>query len=180
MFTDRYTGPEYVIGEPVMPELIRFNLEFVTPDVLAQFRLGYDLPREDRGTVYNYNNFKIINVHGREQIIDNGFESKVVWTLTAEDVDRVNSEAILRRWTSESPTPSWLPFMSLEFQKRHLGSTNRVYIGFFERAVRRVRGLSNDVWRYQPPTLSQESTPPLAALNKREPEKSGSLLLVGA
>jgi hypothetical protein len=46
--------------------------------------------------------------------------------------------------------------MGSEFKKRHLGSAHRVYIGFFERAVRRVRGLSNDIWRYKAPGIQNE------------------------
>ncbi len=161
MSTDRFSGPEYVVGKPVMPELIRFNPEHVTPDVLAQFRVGSELPINIHGVFYNYNNLQLVNTNGRQTISDEGFRTEIRSTLTAEDVDEKNRLAILRRWNSESPSASWVPFMSREFQKRHLGSTHRVYIGFFERAIRRARGLSNDIWHYHSPTESQEMTAPL-------------------
>lgn len=159
MFADRFQGPEYTIGEPIMPELIKFDPEQVTPEVLAELRQGNNYPLEVRGTFHDYSKLRIVNEFGKNRFVDEGVRTELVSTLTADEADRRNLKAIQFHWDSGNNGSSMIVHTGPEFRNRHLGSTNRVYIGFFERAVRKARGLSNDVWRYQAPGIQNEPIP---------------------
>jgi len=169
MYVDRFSGPEFVVERPELPQLIRLDPELVTQGVLDEFKQGSKYPKVNKCIVFDYGKIKIprdgfrdgfgrvtYDDNGRVIVNDEGFKTELDIVVTAEEADAANMDAVKTAWETELSGSLFLPHASSEFDRRHVGSAHRIDIGFFERAIRRVKGLSNDVWYHERPTIECE------------------------